>query len=385
MDTDAIDIQISEHPHDRLVSLVEATVFGSGDLQYRRLGVKAQLERFSKPAFFHAIDAEGKLVGVYILDERDLSVAGRLVKGYYRGVLAVDESHQGQGIGRLLVVKARQWAAENRGVAKKNTVSASEISENGDSNHAASVNTFNKNTAQIIASNDECHEVLSFGCIDKSNRRSLALLQSSGAYVAATLTKHTMYRQFPSVCCSLTRLKKKHVIDSNNLDAELYADCLVKDITRDCLAPLALIDGQGIAISARVFPSAFNIIQMGPAASLVTQWFVKPFPTANKRFNPENFTYVSFSDILIRQGCERLWSRFVSTVLSEHNCHIGIAYVDPSSQLFVRLQKTSVLSRFMRPGQGSINVVLQTHDLDAVNDAKLRRNAMPVKLYPIDV
>lgn len=339
----SVVVDRAQQPHDQFLSLAEATTFGTDGLQYRRLDVRSQLDRFCQPVYFHAI-VDGELTGVYVLDKRDLLVDGKAVKAYYRGVLAVDSRFQGMGVGKQLTQAARQWMA-----------------------------------AKAVA-----QPIVSFGCIDKSNRRSLNLLQSSGATVGASLSMYMMYRQWPSVCCELDVLSDDLVSKAGLLADELYAGCLVRDVSVSAIPGWVLQDANGVAISARVSTTSFQITQMGPVAAWSSRLLVKPFAPARKRFDPDCFRYVSFSDVLIRPGCEKLWSRFLSTVLAKYQCHFGAVFVDPHSQLFASLQNAHLLSRRLHSSEGSIRVMWQSFS-DA-NDSKviLPGYTQGVHLWPVD-
>ncbi|MFK7993878.1 MAG: GNAT family N-acetyltransferase [Granulosicoccus sp.] len=336
-------IDIAMRPHENLVSLVEATTFGSDGLQYRRLNVQYQIEQFCNPVFFHALH-KGELIGVYILDKRELLIRRLSVNAYYRGVLAVDVNYQGMGVGRKLAQSAAEWMAVKA----------------------------------------KSQPVLSYGCIDQSNRRSLHLLRSVGGTIGASLSMYMMYRQWPADICELEALRDNHAPAVHTLAQEVYADCEVRDVSASSLPGLVLEDREGLAICARLRVSGFQITAMGTMAALGTRIFVKPFAPARKRFDPDCFRYVSFSEVLIRPGCERLWPRFVSTVLARHECHFGALYVDPGSRLFTRLQQAQGLTRLLHSSRGSIDVVWQSFKSADKHCISLPAPTESVQLWPVD-
>lgn len=339
----AITVDVAQQPHEQLVSLVESTAFGSDGLQYYRLSVRSQLDRFCEPVYFHAI-VENKLVGVYVLDKRDLLVKGQRVRGYYRCVLAVHPAFQGKGIGKKLTTTATAWMTDQ----------------------------------------GRRQAVVSYGCIDQSNQRSLNLLQSAGARIGSTLSMYMMYRQWPSEVCQLDALEGTHAEEVRLLEEQLYADCDVRDVSVSRLPGLVLRDARGIAICARAIPTSFKITKMGRLAAWITGFLVRPFGAARKRFDPDCFCYVSFSEVLIRPGCEKLWPQFLGTVLAQNHCHFGAVYVHPDSFLFMQLQKAQPFARYLHSTKGSINVVWQ-HVLD--NDdlhVPLPDNTMSTHVWPVD-
>ena len=337
-------IRQASQPMPGVVALVESTTFGSDGLRYQRLDVQAQLNRFNAPVYFHAL-AGDELCGVYVLDERILLIDAQKVTAYYRGVLAVTAPSQGKGIGKRLTQSASQWLSDQ---------------------------------AQTSL-------LFSYGCIDQSNSRSLHVLKATGASRGATLSMYMMYRQWPAKRCELQSIEAVCETEFEVLRNELYADCHVRDVSPSKLPGFVIRDDAGIAISARVSTTSFKIMQMSTFARWSTRLFVRPFPPALKRFNPDRFRYVTFSEVLIRPGCESLWSDFVSSVLAEHACHFGAVYVDPRSQLFDRLQRAHPVTRLLHSSQGSIDVVSKAYNDSDNLHQHLLKDASPVYLWPVDV
>lgn len=338
-----VTINIAQHPHKHFVPLVEATTFGSDGLQYQRLSVQSQLDRFCEPVFFHAI-AKDKLVGVYVLDKRNLLINGIPVRGYYRGILVVEPSFQGNGVGRSLTKAALAWLAEEA----------------------------------------KTQPVVSYGCIDSSNKRSMNLLQSTGASIGTTLSMYMMYRQWPSINCKLDSMHTSHASSVHSLKQDLHKDYQVRDVSDSRLPGLVLQDANGVAICARVSTTSFRISNMGRMAAISTRLFVKPFSAARKRFDPDCFRYVSFSDVLIRPGCEKLWPRFVSTALARYECHFGAVYVNTHCRLFTQMQKAQPFARLLHSSTGSINVVWQTFDNVNGKHIALPENTANFHIWPVD-
>jgi len=309
-------IQQTHEPLSGVVELLQGVTFGSDGLRYRRLDVQAQLHRFIEPVYFHAFVSD-ELVGVYVLDKRQLLVDGKRLNGYYRGALAVDEYWQGRGVGARMAQAAMLWL---EGQAQGQTI-------------------------------------LSYGCIDTSNHRSLKLLKQLGARHGAVLSMYLMYRQLPSSRCTLTPMNSSLLQAASSLSDEVYNDCRVRDVSQSSLPGYAVLDDEGIVVSAGVVTTRFCIKEMGLVARLCTRLFVTPFPVARRRFNPHNFTYVSLSNVTLREGCENRWRDFVSAVLHELDCHFAVVYVDRQSLLFQRLQKANWFTRWAHSGAGSIQLM----------------------------
>ena len=339
---EGLSISVGNDAHADMVGAIQRVSFGSDGLRYQRLDVHAQLQRFASPVFLHAM-VKGELAGSYVLDKRQLLVDHQPVTGYYRGLLSVDKRWQGKGIGQALASAASGWMAETAG----------------------------------------SDPMLSYGCIDKSNLRSLNLLKAHGGSVAGSLSMYMMYHQWPEQRCDLTALQEVDARQLHAMTESMYGHYGIRDISDSAQPGFALMDADGIVISARITDTSFRITHMGGFARWITRCLVTPFAVARKRFNPDCFRYIGLSAVLVRPGSEALWPRFVSSVLATQQCHFAAVYVDPGSTLFNTLQKASGLSRFVHGKQGDICVVLQTHG--HTEQARLSQSAgKGIHLWPVD-
>ncbi len=337
-----ITISIEEQAHEQLVGLVESVTFGAEGLHYRRLDVAQQLTRFNQPVFFHALLDE-QLIGAYVIDKRDLRLFDKNITGYYRGVLAVHEEYQRRGIGKSLTTTAMQW------MARQSSESAA----------------------------------MSYGCIDNDNARSLQLLRAMGAVEVAGLSIYMTYKQWPKMLESVQRLDNLSPTQWHALQTTTTNDYQLQDITLSKLPAYILKDAQGVVICARAAVTRFSIRHMGAIARWCTRLFVTPFAVARRRFNPEQFSYVSFSDVSIRTGSEKLWPQFVSSIMCEYQCHFAAVYVDPQSHLFAQLQNSGMLSRWIHSSKADISILMHTvtgsEELD-----RLVNSAAAVNVWPVD-
>lgn len=325
---------------DGLVQLLESTTFGSDGLQYRRLCIQQQLQRFNHPEFFSAWSGN-ELIGTYVIDRRDLLIENLPLSGFYRGALAVRQSWQGKGVAKELARLALQWI------------------------------------------NNQGESTLSYGCIDADNKRSLAVLASQGATEVGRLSMFMMYRQWPRTACDLVPLNEALLEKQVLLGRQNFSDCLIRDITNNTQAGSALIDGDGIAISARMSLSAFRITRMSQFARWATRLFVTPWPPARKRFNPLCFRYLSLSDVVIRDGCETQWPAFVSTIMAKYGVHFSALYLDPRAEFFHRMRTSHFLGPIVHSSRGNISIVAKAGDcgnrlVDIHNDHR------PWCVWPVD-
>ncbi len=171
-------------------TLVENVTFGTEGLRYQRRNALEQLKRFNEPVFItaHMLD---ELVGVYVLDKRQLTMGGESVTGYYRGVLAVAAEWQGMRVGVKMTNAAMDWIDEQAALL-----------------------------SQLV---------LSYGCIEAENIRSITLLEKQGASIAGVLSQFMMYRQWPRSKTELVEITDSS--EHNTLLDNCLEDCVWRDVT----------------------------------------------------------------------------------------------------------------------------------------------------------
>lgn len=327
-----------EMPPD-LPALIESVTFGTSGLRYRRLDVASQIARLHDPVFIGMRDGDA-LSGAYVLDRRSLLVDGRPVPGVYRGGLCVAPGAQGRGVGDALAERGRAWidaCAERTG---------------------------------------EPH--LSWGCVDDDNHRSLAVLRRQGVERIGGLTMFALYRQWPRERLTLDALPPEVMRPGARME-----DVAALDVTPSRLAGLALVDEHGVRVGARVAVSGYRIETMGPVLDTLFRLTVAPFPPARRRFDPRAFRFVRLSDITLRDGCERDWPAFVSTVLARHGTHFAMTFLDPASRLHARLRRIGPFGPLVHSRRTSIDVMARWALPEGGGEA-LALPRGPLALPPVD-
>jgi len=314
----------SDVPAD-YATLVEEVTFGTEGLRYQRRNVIEQLDKFHEPVFVTAHIQE-ELAGVYVLDKRQLVMGATPVTGYYRSVLVVAEAWQGMRVGISLTDAAMAWIDEQ---------------------------------SQLLN-----EPVLSYGCIDATNTRSMTLLEKQGASCAGDISMFMMYRQWPRSTTELVELTGS--TEHQALLEDTHADCVWRDVTPASTPNLAFVDEQGIRISACVALSEFCIVEMGFWPTWVTRLLVKPWPPARKRFDPSRFRSVVFSQIAVRPDCEKDWADFVSAILARYEVHFGTVYANPQSNQFNQLLRKGWFARRLHSPTGGIQLMSKMHSVASV-------------------
>ncbi len=328
---------------DAFLAQLEATTFGTSGLRYRRLGVREQLERLPPGAFLE-LHVDETLVGTYALASSQLHGAPPETTGLYRGLLSVRPEARESGLGRLLVTRTFDWIGS--------------------------------------LSSSSGRPVYSWGCIERDNTRSLELLQSIGATQAGTLETLTAYVHLPRIRASVDVLDESA---DAALDAALAAaasDCGLRSAASGGGHYFAVRDGDRIDAGARVTLTRVDMATTGSAWDLAHRYLLRFVPPARRRFDPHNFTYLRLSDVVIREGRERLFKDFMSTLLARHDAYMAMFMLDPGSRTRALLEQAGIFGRFTASTRQEVRVLANAWNLPA--DALHEASAKPVAIGPLD-
>jgi len=294
-----LSLSIERTAPEGFVALAGRTRFVRGAARYRRADLGAQLARFAAPSFVVARRADAVLGGC-VLDRRRLSLGGQPVQGLYRALLGVHPECRGQGVGRAVVGAA--FAEADRLAAQQGL------------------------------------PVLSYGCVDRTNAASLALLRSRGARARGQLAPALIYRQWPRSRLSLQRAEPSARRACDALIAASEADCSLRDVSDSHAPGWCWQDARGPAIVADAAVSTLSFDTLGPLNDRWVAALVSPFGFARRRFDPAAFRYLRLSSVGVRVGAEGRWTAFLDSLLRSHDCHYAMLVIDPGRSLAARLR-----------------------------------------------
>lgn len=328
---------------EAFLAQLEATTFGTSGLKYRRLDVRGQLERLPPGAFLE-LEVKDALVGTYALAGSHLLGVPTETAGLYRGLLSVRPEARGTGLGRLLVARTFDWIGS--------------------------------------LSSSLGRPVYSWGCIERANKRSLRLLESMGARQAGSLETLTAYVHWP---------RKRTAIEALDDSAHAAIQAALSTATADCglrtAAPgsgpyFAATSGERIDAGARVSLTRVDMATTGSAWDLAHRYLLRFVPPARRRFDPHNFTYLRLSDVVIREGCERLFKDFLSTLLARHDTYMAMFVLDPHSRTRALLEQAGLFGRFTASTRQEILVLANTWNVPA--DVLRKASRKPIGIGPLD-
>lgn len=321
---------------DEIQCFIESVVFGHSGVRYQRLDVPKQCSRFNAPTVL-CLRQGSELIGTYVLDPRDCLVNNEPALGIYRGLLCVHPDHQGKGASTALIDQSidliKQWAQ------------SSDLA------------------------------VFSYGCIESNNTPSLRLLSNAGCDAIGHLQAQLLYRQWPKSVVELKELSAEIASESSLMDISIG----LWDVTNRPSSRLALSDAEGVKISANAVKTGLKMQTLGAFNDAVVRWFVKPFPFARRRFNPDSFQYIALSQVYVRPGCEGDWQDYVSSIMARYGLHYVQLIGDPNSTVLQQLQTHRVIDA----EKGSrIDVMFRAENKKAT---VLSAQSPSIQLYPVDL
>lgn len=339
----SVSIRLLDSPSESLIGLLRDLDFGSDGLEYRRLNVEEQLALLPSPAFLELTIGDA-VAGSYMLASAPLKAGGERVQGVYRGLLGLRPEARQLGLGRTLV--------------------------------EAALNTLERRALETRA------PVLTWGCIESANRRSMELLTSLGAEPLAELESLTVFRQWPRRRIETTDLDQADPILDDAL-GETYADCAVRAVLARSGRYHAVVDDSGIVAGARASVTRVDMRRTGSFWDAAWQGLLRFIPPARRRFDPADFRYLRLSDVVVRPGSESVWRDLLPTLLAEHDSYLAMFVLDPRSRARELLGTANLFGRFTASTRQRVQVVAHSWNLRPTFEGALR--SQPLAIGPLDL
>lgn len=337
-------IRAYHSPSDEFITMLSGLRFGGDGLKYRRLNVAEQLARLPSPSYVE-LELNGHLVGSYMLANTSLESGKGPIDGVYRGLLGLEPDARDRGLGRTLVAETLRWIERCAIQAER--------------------------------------PLLSWGCIEASNVRSMELLGSLGAERLGELESLTVFRQWPKRSIDAQRLEADALGDIEQGLATSYADCALRSVAGDTNGYWAVTDDTGIVAGARALLTRVDMTRTGSAWDAAWQRLLRFIPPAKRRFDPRNFTYLRLSDVVVRAGHEDVWRELLPTLLAEHDAYLGMFVLDTDSEARRRLGRAGLFGRLTASTRQRIAILAHSWNVSSSQVDEFRR--LPLAIAPLDL
>lgn len=288
------------------VALLKSTVYGTKGVRYQQTGQEEKIGQLLKPLFFQLYQKE-KLIGMYCLDERPISVTHGSIRGFYGRYLAVDELHKGLGYGHLLKQEAIQYVESHKDGA-----------------------------------------ILFYSYIEEKNTRSLAISRKQGFHSAAVLKTFIFRCHSPQTDPRFTRLEPSQLNDMLQLLNDTYQGYSLKTLTHIGYQSnyFVLKEGDEIVAGIQANPVCWRFLHM-PGLSGWLMMNLLPIVSVTRRyFNPTNYRFIVPEGLYLKKGRESLLHVLLESVLAHFGLHSALFQID---------EKDPLLSLLTQPESGLLS------------------------------
>lgn len=290
------------------IALLKRTLYGTKGIRYQQTGQEDKISRLLKPLFFQLYQKE-KLIGMYCLDERPISVASNPATGFYGRYLAVDESHKGLGYGHLLKQEAIQYVESHTDGA-----------------------------------------ILFYSYIEEKNTHSLAISKKQGFHSAAVLKTFIFRRHSPQTDPRFTRLEPSESDDLLRLLNDRYQGYSLKTLAHiGYQSSYFVLKEKGeIVAGIQANPVCWRFSHM-PGASGWLMMNLLPLVSVTRRyFNPTNYRFIVPEGLYLKKGRESLLQVLLESVLAHFGLHSALFQIDEKDSVILLLtqRESGLLSGF---------------------------------------
>lgn len=317
--------------------------FGTAGLRYRRPEIARVLDALPQPVFIELCKNE-TAIGTYVVSFVPLRLGASDALGAYRSMLSVVATEAGQGAGRWMVENSLEWLAD------------------------------------LCRALDR--PALSWGCVERDNRRSAELLGAVGADMLGSLESLMVYRQWPRGKLTVRTPGRSLRDDLAERSFRVFDDCGSAVIVRIDEHYRVAELRNGAMLGARAVPQRLCLERIGGHWDAIYRRLLRHSPAARRRFDPEDFRFLRLTDLVVDRDTVDAWPDFISSLLHEHECHMAMFVVDRRGGPGRLLEEAGIFGRFAAATRTDIDVHGRMLAGDSALVADVRR--APLGLIPLD-
>jgi GNAT superfamily N-acetyltransferase len=280
-------------------ALLAAAEWGTDGPRYRIADPDAELRTLGPDTHVLTATRDGTPVGCYLLAPRTWVMDGRRLRGYYRGLLAVQPDLRRRGYGRFLV----QAVAEHY------------LRGPGDADFL-------------------------YGYIEEDNHSSLNLAheggyRSAGLFGAYAFSRSGRVTSDPDV---RTGPEARDLLTSIRANRSPLLEEDVATGLRD-RRHYWLADGDRVVAAASGKAKRWTFTHLPGWSGWLARTVGPITPVLGRLFRPQDFRFVALGHLVEAPGAHRAFERLLGHLLVAAGCPVGIAFLDPRSELTQRWQR----------------------------------------------
>ena len=300
------------------LAILQWAVYGTRGIRYVQTGQDVKAANLHDPLYFH-LYLDAQLVGVYCLDRRSLTGFNQPVTGYYGRYLAVSDTAQGLGYGKLLKQAAVAY-----------------VDQNTPGTH------------------------LFYSYIEEKNTRSMAISERMGFRSVATLKTFFFRRWRPTPDDRVQQATTDDISELVSLLQQTHKGHTFTTFARiGYQQQYYLIRKQGqIVVGIQANPIRWQFRQVTLFGFLrLGNWFIRAvsrLPLLSRLLNLENYRFAALEGVYLRPGYENLLPALLDGVLHRQGLYTAMLLIDERDPMVARL-------RTLANGLGGFKEDVRTH------------------------
>lgn len=311
-----ITITVEKSIDDSIIDLLKATIYGTSGSKYQHTGQEIKLQNLKNPLFFN-LRNQDETIGFYCLCEREIRVNSENYLGYYGRYLAVDESCQGKGYGKLLKKIAMEYV-------EANSISPSIL----------------------------------YSYIEENNTRSLTVSQKLGFTSITTLETIIFSQLYPKANNRVSRINEEELPEII-IELELQnAHTIFRTFENINYQNnyFVLKENGKIVAGLQANPTRWKIIEMEGIGGKILLKVLPHIPILKRLINPKKYDFLAIEGIFIKLGSKDYLYPLLEGVLHHFSMTSALIELDC---------KSSILKLFKEKGDlGLLNAIkknIKTH------------------------
>lgn len=336
-------IKAEDTPSDATVDLISQTIWGSGGTRYQICDARQKL-RLLHGSRFISLEVGGQLVGVYVLRGKTVRIGEADLPAYYRTFLAIDSANVGQGYGRLLVQKTRDYYSRKLGG----------------------------------------HGVL-YGYIEADNESSLRVSRHGGYESIGGFGTTVFNRLFPRDDRRVRPLAEGEREELVALLNEQYAGHVLQDFEQsvDVSSYYVLVEDGTIRAGVHIEPCHWRVLGLPGVRGRLLVEVISRMPGVRRLFDAQNCRFLKLGNLYLRQDEESAVFSLVEALLARSGMTLAMAFQDPRSPVSQRMRSHG------RFGILNSGVAAQVHVMAALegftDEQRAQCRQSPLCISPLDI
>lgn len=342
-DHEGLTILRHEAASPEMVDLAAGTIWGSGGTRYLINDIEDKLALLAGSEFT-TLELEGRLIGLYVLLAKHVSIGDSTVNAYYGTFLAVDPGQRGRGYGTLLAERTKRYLMPRLGDAG-----------------------------------------LLYAYVEADNLSSLKALQRAG-YQSTAVFRSTILSRWRSCFDPHCRMLEQAERDwMEGLLWELYEDHVLLDFDQS-LDPGSywVMEAEGrLVAGAQVEACEWRILRLPGISGALLVHGVSRMPVLHRLFDARQCRFIKLGNLYVRTGYESWLFTLIESILASQKLNNALIFHDPRSAVFRRIEESGRFGILNSGIDAEVHIMAKTRGFQEQQKRLLRQK--PVMISPMDI